>query len=53
MKCLRGNLRFKWFDMWVGAYWSTETRTLYVCLVPTLVIELWWGVVINHRKDPF
>jgi hypothetical protein len=27
---------FRWYDLWIGAYWDRHMRTLYVCPVPTL-----------------
>ena len=27
-----------WYDLWIGAYWNTNKRTLYVCLLPMIVI---------------
>jgi len=32
----------RWYDMWVGAYWDRKQHTLYICLLPTWVIELHW-----------
>lgn len=31
-------LRFKWFDLWVGAYVDRAKRTLYVCPLPCVVL---------------
>lgn len=25
---------FAWYDFWVGFYWSSKTRTLYIMLIP-------------------
>lgn len=30
---------FAWYDMWVGAYWDANTRRLYVCPLPCLVLR--------------
>lgn len=32
-------VRWAWYDLWVGAYWDRRSRVLYVCPLPTLVIE--------------
>ena len=37
---MRVKLMFKWYDFWVGAYWSAESRTLYICPLPMLVVAL-------------
>ena len=37
---MRAKLFFAWYDMWVGAYWSSEKRALFVCLIPMLVLEI-------------
>jgi len=29
-----------WFDMWIGAYWSKQHKTLYICPLPCCVIAL-------------
>ena len=31
-------LRFRWYDLWVGAYIDRVQRILYVCLVPCVVL---------------
>lgn len=33
-------LFFAWYDLWVGAYWDSKKRVLYLCLVPCVVIAL-------------
>jgi hypothetical protein len=33
-------LRWRWYDLWVGAYWDRKERALYVCPLPTVVIEV-------------
>lgn len=37
---MKVRVAFAWYDMWVGAYWDRRTRTLYVCLLPMLLIEI-------------
>lgn len=31
---------FRWYDLWVGAYWDHQSRTLYVCPVPMLGLRV-------------
>ncbi|MBX3396534.1 MAG: hypothetical protein KF841_14325 [Phycisphaerae bacterium] len=38
------SLKFKWFDLWLGAFWDRDRNTLYVCILPCLPI------VIDFRK---
>lgn len=33
-------LFFAWYDIWVGAYWSSAKRTLYICLLPMVVLSI-------------
>jgi hypothetical protein len=37
-------LFFRWYDLWIGAYWDRHSRTLYVCPVPML------GVAISFKE---
>lgn len=25
---------FRWYDLWIGAYWDRDQRILYVCPIP-------------------
>jgi len=34
------NVFLAWYDCWIGAYWDRSARTLYVCLVPCVVIRM-------------
>lgn len=31
---------FRWYDLWVGAYWDRKEQTLYVCPLPTVGLKL-------------
>ncbi len=33
-------LKFRWYDMWIGAYFERWSRSLYICLIPMFVIEI-------------
>ena len=35
-----------WFDMWVGAYWDSKNRRLYILPLPCI------GVVIHCKAPP-
>ena len=37
---MRVRFFFAWFDMWIGAYWSKESRTLYICPLPMCVLAI-------------
>jgi hypothetical protein len=37
---MKVRLNWKWYDLWVGAYWDRGKRTLYVCPLPTVVVEV-------------
>jgi len=47
---LKARLRFRWFDMWVGLFWERETRTLYLCPLPMVVISIWREYIVGF--DP-
>jgi hypothetical protein len=36
---------FRWYDLWIGAYWDRKTKALYVCLLPMV------GLKIERRSD--
>jgi hypothetical protein len=31
---------FRWFDLWIGAYWDRTHRALYVCPIPMFGVKL-------------
>lgn len=31
---------FAWYDFWVGGFYDRDTRTLYICPVPMVVIKI-------------
>lgn len=41
-------VKFAWYDMWIGAYYDQKKRTLYICLIPMIVIIIPLG-----RKEQF
>lgn len=38
---------FAWYDFWVGGFYDRDTRTLYVCPVPMVVIK----ISLSVKKD--
>lgn len=34
---------FAWYDLWVGAYWSPATRTLYLMPIPCCGLRIAFG----------
>lgn len=31
---------FRWYDLWVGAYYDRDSRALYICLLPMVGVRL-------------
>jgi hypothetical protein len=31
---------FRWYDLWIGAYWDKTNRTLYVCPIPMFGVRI-------------
>ena len=36
----RFSVKFAWYDLWVGVYIDRTKRVLYVCPLPTLLVEV-------------
>jgi hypothetical protein len=34
---------FRWYNLWIGAYWDSESRALYVCPLPMLGVCIQCG----------
>lgn len=32
-------VKFAWYDLWVGVFYDRRQRTIYICPLPTLLIE--------------
>jgi len=39
----RVSLFFRWYDLWVGAYWDRNARVLYVCPLPMVGVRIRFG----------
>jgi len=37
MKWMNGEAAFKWYDGWIGAYYDTGKKRLYICPLPFFV----------------
>ena len=31
---------FRWYDLWIGAYWDRKGRDLYVCPLPMVGVKI-------------
>ena len=31
---------FRWYDLWIGAFWDTKNRVLYICPLPTIGLKI-------------
>lgn len=57
------SVAFKWYDLWIGAYWDRHENRLYLCPLPCLVIRLTFGIQVvedliekacdRAARDPF
>lgn len=46
-------LEFRWFDLWIGAYWSAKDRTLYLCPFPCVVLAIVLGSPPAETTHPW
>lgn len=37
---MRISIIFAWYDLWIGAYWNKERRTLYVLPLPCVGLRI-------------
>ncbi len=35
-------IEFKWFDIWLGVFIDQPGKAIYICLLPTLPIKIWF-----------
>jgi len=38
---------FRWYDLWIGAYWDRRSRVLYVCPLPMIGV----AVAFAERRE--
>ena len=50
---MRIRLAFKWYDLWIGAYWDRKGQTLYVCPVPCVAIVFVFGSLPLQDREAF
>jgi hypothetical protein len=31
---------FRWYDLWIGAYWDRDAKVLYVCPLPMIGLKI-------------
>ncbi len=45
-------LMFAWFDIWIGVYIDRKKRTIYIAIVPMLIIVVIWRDknIYLHKK---
>jgi len=43
----RIKLYFKWYDFWVGWYYDTENKALYLGYFPMLGVKIWWVPLVE------
>ncbi len=39
---------FRWYDLWIGAFYDQNRRALYICPLPTIGVKIAWG---NEADD--
>jgi hypothetical protein len=47
---------FRWFDLWIGAYFDRQNRALYVCPLPMIGVKIMqdaWPKEISFSMAPF
>lgn len=37
---MKASLFFRWYDLWVGAYYDAKNKALYLCPVPMFGIKI-------------
>jgi hypothetical protein len=42
---------FAWYDLWVGAFWDTRKRALYLFPVPMFGIRVEFGAPAKKEGD--
>lgn len=48
---------FAWYDFWIGWFYDRVHYTLYICLIPTIVIKITFKYKVkykipNYATDP-
>jgi maltodextrin utilization protein YvdJ len=46
-------IKFKWQDMWIGAYWENYLglKSVYLCIIPMLPIKITFNKESKYSLD--
>ena len=37
---MKVSMFFAWYDFWIGWFWDSKKRVLYICLIPMVVVKI-------------
>lgn len=41
-------LFFAWYDFWIGAYYDRKSQSVYICLLPMIVLHIYRYETVEH-----
>lgn len=47
--CLHVELKFKWYDIWVGGFIDVKDKAVYICLIPMFPVKVY--VRLEGRQE--
>lgn len=49
---MKVSLKFRWYDLWVGVFIDRESRAVFICPLPCVVVKLSWGNEQREMSNP-